>query len=201
MLSYDLIHEKAEDYIVEELKKKGYKAVKQQRVKNGNIFDVYEPQTKTAYEVLTAKIIRSAHEQDEAIIAKMFRYLLYAKHLKFYLASFNHEEIEMFHNLGLEHWHLEFNWDGELIGKSYHKGKTAEEIAKKIFKLLVSYAPLREWTREKRRKQHPAPEEFKKLTKKYGLPEHFLIGLWRDWRLQWVWKLEKVLPKWVKRLK
>lgn len=203
MIEYETIHRKTEQYIAQKLKKQGYKKVLiESRIKKDTcIFDVYNQDTDTAYEVLTAKIVRSAHEQDEAIISKMFRYLLHCLRLKFYLASYNHEEIEMFHDLRLEHWHLNFDWSDNIIKTTYHKGKKAEAIACKIFNLLIGYAPLKEWTREKRRKKHPKPEEFEKLTKEYGLPEHFLVGLWRDWRLMWVWKLEKILPKWVKRFK
>lgn len=200
MISYKSIHQKTEEFIKSQLEKKGYKDVLlEHRVKDGVIFDVWNLATNTVYEVLTAKIVRSAHEQDEAIISKLFRYLLFAKRVKFYLASYNHEEIEMFHNLGIEHWHVNFDWQGHIIKTIYHPGKRAQVIARKIYNLLVSWAPIKEWTFEKRRKKHPAPEEFKRLTTKYSLPEHFLIGLWRDWRLNWVWKLEKILPKWKER--
>lgn len=64
---------------------------------------------------------------------------------------------------------------------------------------MKSIAPLKEWTKEKRR-DHKALPEFDKLNKKLGLPKNFLIAVWRDWRLNYVWKLEKVLPKWERKI-
>ncbi|MEM5798608.1 MAG: hypothetical protein QXP39_00990 [Candidatus Aenigmatarchaeota archaeon] len=200
-MSYKELHAAAEDFLVKRLTAQGHDVEKEKARNHDVLFDVYDVSTDTAWEVLTAKIVRSAHEQDEAIIAKIFRYLLFVKNLKFLIVSFGHEEIEMFHRLGLEHWHLHNHWwhIGELKGWSYHRGKSAREIANRIFKVMTNYAPISEWCREGRRKEHPkadVAEDFERMTNELGLPKNFLIGLWRDWRLNWVWKLENILPKW-----
>lgn len=196
-LSYADLHRAAEEHVLKKLKKRGHKAELEFHA-NDSIFDVYDKTTDTVYEILTAKIVVSAHEQPEAIITKIFKYLLHCRDLVFYLASYDHEEIDLFHSLGMAHWHLIYDWDNQLQRSFFHKGKKPKTIAKKIYRLLVSFAPLTEWIREGRRKKHPVPKEFGRLTKRVGLPQHFLQGLWRDWRLNWVWKLEKILPKWRK---
>jgi len=183
--------------MVEKLRKLGHDVSREHACNHEVIFDIYDKTTDTAYEILTAKIIRSTYEKDEAIIAKIFSYLLHCKNLIFVLVSYNHEELEIFHKLKLEHIHLECNWNNEIIAEKYHKGFTAREIAKRILKLLKSIAPIDEWISEDRRKKHSKmPEEFEKLTKKYGLPENFLKGLWKDWHLAWVLRMEKALLKW-----
>jgi len=206
-MSYKELHAAGEELLFKRLTARGHKVQKEFRRNHEVIFDIYDATTDTAWEVLTAKYVRSAHEQDEAIIAKIFRYLLHCKNVKFLIVSFDHAEIEMFHRLGLEHWHAHNGWwsfrrSEKLRGWKYHKGKSARRIANEIYRSMIKFAPLAEWTREKRRKDHPKEEvakEFEKITEQLGLPKNFLIGMWRDWRLMWVWKLEKVLPLWAKK--
>jgi hypothetical protein len=206
-MNYKELHNRAEQLLVQILTKKGHKVERQKAINHEVLFDVWDATQRTAWEVLTAKIVRSSHEQDEAIITKIFRYLLIAKRLKFLIVSFDHNELEMFHSLGLEHWHTHNHWwhTGQLSALKYHKGKTARQIANRIFKAMINYAPLSEWTREGRRKDHPKTEkiasDFERISKKIGLPKNFLIGMWRDYRLMWCWKLEKILPIWAKRFK
>ncbi len=197
MISYKILHKKAEEYLKRKLDHQ-IKLEYRKDHKKPAIFDVYDKKKDVAYEILTAKIIKSSHEHEEAILSKLFRYLIKCPRLKFYLVSYGEEEIELFHNLNLEHWHLFCDWEGNIEKEVYHKGKSALEIAKFIYKILISLAPLSEWIKEGRRKKHSSKEEFEKLTEKYKLPKNFLIGLWRDWHLDWVWKLEKALPKWEK---
>jgi len=203
-MSYKELHQAAEDWIVNYLKKKGHKVKKEAAKDHEVLFDVWDKTDNTAYEVLTAKIVRSGHEQDEMILYKIFHYLLICPRLRFYLVSFNHEELKMFHELGLEHWHLwSRGWlSTDVKGTSYHKGKSALQVANRIYRAMIKFVPLKEWCTEGRRKNHPKADvekEFAKLTKQIGLPKNFLIGMWRDWRLLWVWRLEYVLPMWKKR--
>jgi hypothetical protein len=203
-MSYAELHKAAEEFILKKLRSQGHKVEREVGKDHDVVFDVYDATTDTAWEILTAKIVRSSHEQDEAIIGKIFRYLLQCKNLKFLIVSFDHEELEVFHNLKLEHWHIHNGWWslGELKGWKYHKGKTAKQIADKIFEAMIKFAPLKEWTKEGRRKDHPKESvaaDFDKITTKLGLPKNFLIGLWRDYRLMWVWKLEQILPEWAAR--
>ncbi|MEM2478700.1 MAG: hypothetical protein QXE64_01220 [Candidatus Pacearchaeota archaeon] len=205
-MDYRELHAKAEDWIFEKLKAKGHKVLKEAAKNHEVVFDVYDASTDTAYEVLTAKFFRSAHEQDEMIIYKIFHYLLLVRRLRFYIVSYDRQELELFHRLGLEHWHLSseglFNKKvGNLI---YHRGKSALQIANKIFNALVKFAPLEEWIKKGRRnapghKKSDVARPFVALTKKLGLPKNFFIGLWRDWRLLWVWRLEYLLPLWPRR--
>ncbi len=203
-MRYKELHTAAEEFLVKRLTSQGHKVEREKAIDHEVMFDVWDSTEGTAWEVLTAKIVRSSHEQDEAIITKIFRYLLIAKNLKFLIVSFDHDELEMFHKLGLEHWHLHNHWwaIGKLKGLSYHRGRTARQIANRIFKAMTSYAPLTEWTRERRRRDHPKAavvRDFERITKELGLPKNFLIGMWRDWRLAWVWKLEKILPYWARK--
>lgn len=197
---YAKIHEKTEQLIVAMLKSRGHAVAREVRRHREVIFDVYDSTTGTAYEVLTAKIVRSSHEQDEAILAKIFRYLLEARSLKFWIASYNHEELEMFHSMGLEHWHVEYDWFGRMKRKYYHRGKTAARAASDIIRAMQRIAPLVEWCRPRRRAAHMRATEKEKqiatATKRLGLPKNFLKGIWRDWLLLWCWKLEKILPQW-----
>lgn len=205
-MSYKELHKAAKEFIIKRLKKKGHKVSTEYRAGTKRryvIFDVYDHTTDTAYEVLTAKIVVSAHEQPEAFVAKMFRYLLHCKNLRFILASFDTEEIPMFHTMGIEHWHIHDSWwrIGKLKGFVRHTGSSARTVARQIYKAMIKFAPLKEWTQENRRKRHkyPMPPRLDKLTAKLGLPKNFLKGMWRDWRLNWVWKLEKILPAWAKK--
>ena len=197
---YDELHGVAEDWIVAKLKLMDHAVQKELGRDREVIFDVFDSSTNTAYEVLTAKIIRSAHEQDEAIIAKAFRYLLEVPRLRFYLASYDHEEMEIFHKLGMEHWHLDADWNARITKSHYHRGKPAHTVIRRIFDAMRAYAPIKEWIRPKRRKAHtPFPHELEELNARLGLPKNFLKGIWRDWRLAWVLRLEKVLPAWERR--
>ncbi|MEM4282589.1 MAG: hypothetical protein QXU88_01165 [Candidatus Woesearchaeota archaeon] len=197
---YKELHDKAKEKLAAELKAKGHSVVVEARRHKEVIFDVYDSTTGTAYEILTAKIVRSGHEQDEALLAKIFRYLLDARTLKFYIASYDHRELDFFHKMALEHWHYDFNFWGGLREKRYHKGITAARAAQKIISAMKKVAPILEWCRPRRRAAHIKNAEAEKkivtLTEKLGLPKNFLKGLWRDWRLLWVWKLEKLLPQW-----
>ncbi|MEM7814726.1 MAG: hypothetical protein QXF55_00075 [Candidatus Aenigmatarchaeota archaeon] len=197
---YSKLHEATEKLIVEQLKKRGHSASREVRRHREVIFDVYDATTGTAYEVLTAKIVRSGHEQDEAILAKIFRYLLEARSLKFWIASYNHEELEMFHRMGIEHWHAEYDWFGRPRRKCHHRGKSAARAASDIIRTMQRIAPLAEWCRPRRRAAHMKDVKAEKAiavaTARLGLPKNFLKGIWRDWRLLWVWKLEKLLPQW-----
>ena len=197
---YAKIHEKTEELVVAQLRAAGHSAAREVRRHREVIFDVYDATTGIAYEVLTAKIVRSGHEQDEAILAKIFRYLLEARALKFWLASYDHEELRMFHDVGVEHWHVEYDWFGRPKRKYYHKGKTAARIASEIIRAMQQIAPLAEWCRPRRRAAHmrdaKAERAIAAATARLGLPKNFLKGIWRDWRLLWVWKLEKILPQW-----
>jgi len=199
-MNYRTLHAEAEEKLLSYLWAKKHKAVKEYRTKYG-IFDVYDITDSCCWEVLTAKIIRSGHEQDEAIIAKIFRYMLFAPKIRFLLVSYDHEELEMFHRMKIEHWHIHNGWWSGRLGEIYyHKGKPAYKIAHEIYEAMISIAPLTEWTKEKRRAKHPDRKtEVQETNDRLGLPKNFLLGLWRDWRLAWVWRLEKVLPKWAKR--
>lgn len=202
---YDVLHDKAKEWLAERLREKGHSVVLEQRMNHEVIFDVYDRTEQTAWEVLTAKIVRSSHEQDEAIIAKIFRYLLWVKNLKFLLVSYDHEELDFFHTMGIEHWHLSStSWWKPSFGKLfYHRGKNPKEVAVRLVREMLKFAGLEEWVGKQRGKAHrkqPIPQQFDKLTKALGLPKNFLKGMWRDWRLMWVWKLEKILPVFVKRI-
>lgn len=205
-MSYKELHAAGEDLLIKRLTAQGHKVQRELRRDHEAIFDVYDATTDTAWEVLTAKYVRSAHEQDEAIIAKIFRYLLHCKNVKFLIVSFDHGEIEMFHSLGLEHWHAHNGWwsfrrPEKLKGWKYHRGSSARVVARRIYREMTKFAPLKEWTAENRRKRHkyPLPPELDKITERLGLPKNFLKGMYRDWRLAWVWKLEKILPLWAKK--
>jgi len=199
-MSYRELHAAAEDELVELLKRKGHVAVKEYRTKYG-IFDVYDKTANTCWEVVTAKIIPSGHEQKEAIVAKIFRYMLVVPKVKFLIASYDHEDLDYFHTMKLEHWHVHDGWWGGQLGKLYyHKGQSAEKLAHKIYAAMVAFAPLKEWLRPKRRAAHPnRKSDVQKINDALGLPHNFLLGIWKDWRLAWVWKLEKVLPLWAKK--
>jgi len=193
---YERLHKVGEDYILDMLKLNGRRGEKEFRMKHC-VFDVYDPAGDTVYEVLTAKFIRSMHEHDEEIIAKMFKYLLYAKHLKFYIVSYGKGEINLFNKLRLQHWHLECSWSGNVKGLYYHAGKTPRTVVNLVLRVMKDYAPIKEWIDPKRRMRHKkVPDEFGEMTKKYNLPKNFLQGLWRDWHLHWVQEMEKVLPRW-----
>ncbi|MEM4389587.1 MAG: hypothetical protein QXG98_02910 [Candidatus Micrarchaeia archaeon] len=196
---YTELHERVKAELAAELRAAGH-IVRSEFRTDGCIFDVWDATTKTAYEVLTAKIVRSSHERDEAIIAKLFRYVLHCRALVFVVASYGEEDIELFHHLGMGHWHRKYSWSGQLESKSWHAGATPLNIAKRIYRALTALAPLTEWTAGKRRRRHkyPLPPALARATKKYGLPPHFMQGLWRDWHLQWVLQLERLLPKWKK---
>jgi hypothetical protein len=203
-MSYTELHRAAEEFILKKLRARGHEAERQVARDRDVIFDVYDATTDTAWEVQTAKIVRSSHEQDEAIITKIFRYLLFCQDVKFIIASFDHDELELFHRLGLEHWHLHDSWWRleRLRGWIYHRGKTARQVAMLIFSEMTQFAPLSEWVREGRRADHPkarVAKAFETMTDKLGLPKNFLVGMWRDWRLMWVWKLEQILPEWARR--
>jgi hypothetical protein len=204
-MGYKELHAEAERWIAAQLRRKGHRVEIERAVNHEVLFDVYDRSTKTAYEVLTAKFFRSGHEQDEMILYKFFHYLMVCPRLKVYVVSYERgQELEMLHNLGLQHWHL---WSGgwfdtEIRGSSYHRGSSVARVVDRIYKAMLSFAPLREWTREGRRAKHPKKDvevEFTKITKQLGLPKNFLIGLWRDWRLLWVWRLEYILPLWQRR--
>jgi len=199
-MGYRELHTAAERALIERLRRAGHFVLPEARKDHDVIFDVYDATTDTAWEVLTAKFFRSAHEQDEAVIAKIFRYLMWCRRLNFLVVSVDDEDLPLLHNLGLEHWHCYGSWwSGEVSGWRYHRGKSAREIVKAIYAALVRFAPIAEWCRERRRAAHPkaaVEKEFDRITRALGLPKNFLIGLWRDWRLQWVWKLEKILPRW-----
>ncbi|MEM3075725.1 MAG: hypothetical protein QW590_02790 [Candidatus Bilamarchaeaceae archaeon] len=199
-MGYRALHTQGERWLLHKLRAEGHDVNLEVRKNNDVIFDVYDETEGTAWEVLTAKFFKSAHEQDEAIIAKIFRYLLHCKQLRFLVVSVNSEEIKLLHKIGLEHWHIYGDyWSEGLCGFEYHKGTSSLDIAKKIYKALVGYAPIHEWCRKGRRKYHPKAEvekDFARITRALGLPKNFLIGLWRDWHLVWVWKLENALRKW-----
>jgi hypothetical protein len=204
LMSYKELHKAGEEWIVRWLKAKGHKVLQEAALNHEVVFDVYDATTSTAYEVLTAKIVRSGHEQDEMILYKLFHYLLLVPRLRFYIVSFGKDELEVFHSLHLEHWHLySKGWlKTELRGPIYHKGKSALEVANAIYKAMVNYAPLHEWIAKDRRHKHPkaaVEKDFARLTAQLGLPKNFLIGMWRDWRLLWVWRLEYILKLWKKR--
>jgi len=204
-MSYKELHAQAERWIAEQLEKMGHEVEIELAIDHEVLFDVHDKSTETAYEVLTAKFFRSGHEQDEMIIYKLFHYLLICPRLKIYVVSFERgQELELLHRLGLEHWHL---WSGgwlspEIRGSSYHRGRSAAQVVGGIYKALLRFAPLEEWTKKGRRAGHPkkgVEGKFAALTEKLGLPKNFLIGLWRDWRLLWVWRLEYILPLWQRR--
>jgi len=202
MAWYKEIHEQAKEFIAERLRQKGEKVEVEARLDHEVQFDVFDETNKVAYEVLTAKFFRSSHEKDEAIIAKIFRYLLHCRELRFVIASYNHEEIEFFHNARIRHWHIHFgSWWHPRIEKKiyYHPGVKPKTFAKRLFRAMLKIAPLREWISEGRARKHrkqPLPDEFSVIRQRFGLPENFLKGLWRDWRLQWVLRLERCLGKW-----
>lgn len=208
-MAYKELHRAAEEFLIQRLQKKGHKVSREHAVDHKVLFDVYDATENTAWEVLTAKIVRSGHEQDEAILAKIFRYMMHVPNVKFLLVSFDHEELQMFHDLKLEHWHAHDGWwsfggPESLKRLYYHRGKTAAQVARDIFNAMVGYAPLKEWIKKGRRKYHPKASvaaDFEQITKKLGLPKNFLIGMYRDWRLQWVWKLEQILPLWAEKYK
>jgi hypothetical protein len=194
---YREIHKDAQKRIAEELIEKGHEAKIEYR-KQGVIFDVYDLTTDEGYEVLTAKFQRSAHEQDEVVIAKMLRYLLRCKQLHFIVACVDNEDLDYLHNMQIEHWHYSYSWLGGFRQRYRHSGKSAKTIAKRITAAMKRIAPLGEWCKEGRRDHKKIPQ-FEKLTKKLGLPKNFLIGIWRDWHLNWVWKLERELQRWNKK--
>ena len=204
-MSYRKLHAEAQKWIVAQLKARGHRAEMEFAVDHEVLFDVYDRSTKTAYEVLTAKFVRSGHEQDEMILYKFFHYLMVCPRLKVYVVSFDREqELEMLHRLGLEHWHLwSGGWfDNKIRGSGHHKGRSVAAVVDRIYKAMLRSAPLEEWTKKGRRAGHPrkgVEKEFERSTKRLGLPKNFLIGLWRDWRLLWVWRLEYLLPLWQRR--
>ena len=199
---YNVLHSKAEEFLASKIKDLGHEVALEQRKNTEVIFDVYDVTANEAWEVLTAKIVRSSHEKDEAIIEKIFRYLLWVEKLKFLIVSYNHEELEIFHKLEIEHWHLNSkSWTRpEFRNMFYHRGQSAKAIAIKIAKALLDFAPMKEWISKDRRKKHKkVPKELLELNKKLNLPNNFLKGVWRDWRLMWVWKFEKSFPRFVKK--
>jgi len=190
---YRELHQEAEEFLVRKLKRMGHEVEREVRQDSFCIFDVYDKTTDTAWEILTAKIIKPSHEHEEGILTKLFRYLLYCRDLRFLVVGLWDEDLPALHRLKLRHWHLR---DKRLV---YHPGLPARRIAERVLKAMLEIAPIEEWTREGRRKDHPkkaVEERFRELTQKLGLPKNFLLGLWRDWRLNWVWKLEEVLPRW-----
>lgn len=194
---YREIHKDAQHRLAAELRANGHDIAVEFRL-DGCIFDVYDKTTGIGYEVLTAKFQKSAHEQDEAIVAKMLRYLLRVKELEFVVATADGEDLGYLHDMGIRHWHYSYGWMSGFDRRYFHKGAKASTVARRIIRAMQSIAPLREWAREKRR-DHGALPEFERLNKRLGLPENFLIGMWRDWRLNWVWRLEKELPKWARK--
>jgi len=205
---YKELHKAVEEFLLKRLSRAGHEVYVEYRAgskRNYVIFDVYDATTNTAYEILTAKFWRSAHEQPESFFAKIYRYLLYCDNIRFVIASFDPEgEIDFFHRMRIEHWHIHNHWwsfSGKVSGWRRHPGKSAKAVAIAVLKAMLKFAPLPEWTSEKRRARHPRPipNEIIQLTEKLGLPKNFLKGLWRDWHLQWVWKLEKVLPKFARK--
>ncbi len=198
------IHTDCKNKLAEELRKKGHDVAVEYRAGPGAIFDVYDKSNGTAYEVLTAKYEKSAHEQEEMLFSKLFRYSLVCKKLVFVLAGFEDVDIPHFHNMRLAHWHWRYAWPGwagrlkPAYKKEFHDGVDPLIYTHRFYHRLKALAPIKEWTGEKRRKRHPFPIPPKILAanKRWGLPVNTLKGLWRDWRLQWIWKLEKILPKW-----
>lgn len=108
---YREIHSDAQQRILKELKEKGHAAEIEFR-KGGCIFDVFDKTDNVGYEVVTAKFWRSAHEQDEAIVAKMLRYLLVCRGLNFVVATANEEDLDYLHSMGIAHWHYSYSWMG-----------------------------------------------------------------------------------------
>jgi hypothetical protein len=196
-MNYRALHAVAEEKLLEMLRQRGHVAFREYRTKNC-IFDVYDETENTCWEVLTVKFVRSSHEKDEAILAKIFCYTMVVPRIKFLLVSYDHEELEMFHKVGIEHWHVHNGWMGfGGLGKIYyHRGQTAHRIAHKIYDAMKAYAPIREWTRPRRRKAHSEVAKVQKINDRLGLPHNFLTAIWRDYRVMWAWRLERILSKW-----
>lgn len=201
---YAQLHRRGEDDIVKAHNAAGEEAWREFR-RDGCIFDVYVPERDLAYEVLTAKWERSAHEQDEAIIAKLFRYLLHCSTVRLVLVSYDHEDLDYLHSMRIAHTHREHSWaTGRFIREFRHPGKPAKPVLMAVLRWMAKFAPLKEWYDPKRRKRHlrgQHRETFAKASKALGLPENFLYGIWRDWKLKWVWNMEKDLPKWERKLR
>jgi hypothetical protein len=204
MTWYKELHAKGEDAIIAKHNAAGEEAWREFR-KDGCIFDVYVPERDLAYEVLTAKWARSAHEQDEAIIAKLFRYLLHCSAVRLVLVSYDHEDLDYLHAMRIEHVHREYSWaTGRLLREVRHHGKRPKTVLLAVLRWMARFAPLKEWYDPKRRKRHPRGQHrelFARISERFGLPGNFLYGIWRDWRLAWVWHLEQDLPEWQRRLK
>lgn len=199
-MTYRDLHTAGEDKIASYLRRKGHHALKEHRTAHG-VLDVYDSTEDVCWEVVTAKIVRSSHEQDEAIVAKIFRYTLVAPQVRFLVVSYGHDELEFFHRMGVEHWHSHNGWTETTLGRLHrHGGKSATQAAHDIYGAMLRLAPLSEWVAEDRRARHPdRSAAVQAVNDELGLPRDFLLGLWRDWRLNWVWKLEGLLPEWAER--
>lgn len=199
-MSYRDLHAAGEDKIVRYLRHQGHEALKEHRTPHG-VLDVYDQTGNECWEVVTAKIVRSSHEQDEALVAKVFHYMLVAPYVKFLVVSYGHDELVFLHNLGVEHWHAHNGWGQSLLGRLHrHGGKQATQTAHEVYQAMIRLAPLSEWVSEDRRVRHPdRSAAVQSINDRLGLPKNFLLGLWRDWHLNWVWKLERILPEWAER--